>query len=667
MPRQLPGSSGGSRASAAGAVAALGTRTETRNSFTDGEAGVQSLRASGPATAARGHARAVANGAFSPSRYVARIDRRSGRELRAPIRPDELLVHAHRDRHPLQLAVQVLASRLVALTGSEWLVRRAVRGVDSLGSGLAAGLGALARSESAGRAARRLLGVAKSKDLLRLRGSRLCGRAAQARIESLRLQARAALAARDCARHLRILLTGATGFLGKEILVQAAEDPHVEEVVCLVRPQAIRHPRSGRLLGVVGPRRRGALLLRQLGIAGTTARKFRFVRGDVEKPRLGLGRREVARLRHRLTHVVHCAASVSFEASYEDSFRANVLGSRNALSLSLALQHARGSPFVSHLAIETSFVHGRAGRSQAPEGRLVFPAHFYNNFYELTKAMATLETERYMLERGLRVIQLMPSIVVGHSRTGNNRGDTKVVNAPVNAFGRAKQVLSRLAAGGWADRLRARALAPLATAFPADLTAELNLVPVDRVAAGVLAALTAPLAIGARIQLATDHRISAAAVARVVHEELGVRVHLFDPTLSRTGLALCLKPLLEALGETRLADCVERLAGVFGTYTEWGQPIHGVGNDVKILALPVLRPDTLLAFRMLCRHNAYVQEFGRVKRPDEVARRERLWEEALDSIELERGVAPATLPAVEFRRLLEQRIDLPHFRPAVRA
>ena len=50
--------------------------------------------------------------------------------------------------------------------------------------------------------------------------------------------------------------------------------------------------------------------------------------------------------------------------------------------------------------------------------------------------MASIETERFMYQAGLRVVQLCPSIVIGHSKTGNS-GDLKVVNAPVNAFGRA--------------------------------------------------------------------------------------------------------------------------------------------------------------------------------------------------------------------------------------
>ena len=105
---------------------------------------------------------------------------------------------------------------------------------------------------------------------------------------------------------------------------------------------------------------------------------------------------------------------------------------------------APGAAFVAHVAIETSYIHGRRKRSIAQEDALVFPRHFYNNYYELTKAMASLETDRALVEDGLRVTQLLPSIVIGHSRTGNNRGDTKVVNAPINAFGRAKEALDSL-------------------------------------------------------------------------------------------------------------------------------------------------------------------------------------------------------------------------------
>jgi nucleoside-diphosphate-sugar epimerase len=402
-----------------------------------------------------------------------------------------------------------------------------------------------------------------------------------------------------------------------------------------------------------------------LGIHGAAARRIRFVEGDIERPRLGLRPAEVSRLRQALTHVVHCAASVAFDGSYESSFRANVIGSRNALAFSLDLQRAPGSRFVSHVAVETSYIHGRLGHDVARENHLCFPKHFYNNFYELTKAMAAVETERMMLERGLRVVQLLPSIVIGDSRTGNNHGDTKVVNAPVNALGRVKRALDAAPSSAWPERLRAAVVGILGTRFPADPSAELNLITVDRVAAGILASLTAPQAIGARIHLATDNRIRSEQMAEVIRHELEVDVRMSDPTLTRTLTLPVAKALLGAMGEHKLASAFERLGALFGAYIEWGQPIHDVGDDVKVLALPARRPDTVGAFRMLCRHSRFVQEFGTVRNPDEIARRERLWERAIDEIEFETGRLAASVPAREFRRLLEARIALPAFRERV--
>jgi len=259
------------------------------------------------------------------------------------------------------------------------------------------------------------------------------------------------------------------------------------------------------------------------------------------------------------------------------------------------------------------------------------------------------------------VAQLLPSIVIGHSRTGNNRGDTKVVNAPINAFGRAKESAERLGAD-LAGRLKVWATGLVAGGFPGDRSAELNLVPVDRVAAGILAALHAPEAIGTRIHLATDNRIRSEDIVRITAEELGVSVRLADPTLYRNLTLPLVKALLLRLGEPRLANALEKLGTIFGGYSEWGQPIHDVGNDVRILGLPIRRPNTIHAFRMLCRHNKYVQEFGRVRDADEIARRERVWERAIDAIESKTGHEVGAMPAPDFRQHLAGEIDIKTFR-----
>jgi hypothetical protein len=214
----------------------------------------------------------------------------------------------------------------------------------------------------------------------------------------------------------------------------------------------------------------------------------------------------------------------------------------------------------------------------------------------------------------------------------------------------------------WQDRLRAAMVGLLGTRFPADPSAELNLITVDRVASGVLSALTVPQSIGARIHLATDHRIRLAQMARVIRDELEIEVRLADPTLTRLVTLPLARQLLCALGEDRLAHGFERLGVIFGGYIEWGQTIHDVGDDVKVLALPARRPDTVEAVRMLCRHSRFVQEFGMVRDPDEIARRERLWARTIDEIEFGTGRPASSLSAREFRGLLEARIELTGFR-----
>lgn len=603
----------------------------------------------------------------SPSRYIAKISLQTGKEILRPIDPDELLVHAHRDKNPIELAAQFLASRVIQFTGNEEKVRDGMRAVNRLGLKVAEAIGSATGSRAVERQTKKLIGVQDRDVFFRFREpTHLSEKEVRARIEKLQREARARLSARGRNPRLSVLLTGATGFLGKEFLTQVAEDRRVAEVVCVIRPEKIRDPKTKEVVKILSPAQRGALLLKRLDVKGVKARKFRFVDGDIEKPSLGIAPDELERLKKTLTHVIHCAASVSFDDTYENSYRANVQGCKNALEFALAIQNAKGSRFVNHIAIETSYIHGRKKRSIAQESALVFPRNFYNNFYELTKAMASMETDRALIEKGLRVAQLLPSIVIGHSRTGNNRGDTKVVNAPVNAFGRSKEATDELQGADLVSRGKAWMIANFAATFPSDRSAELNLVPVDRVVQGIVAALHVPEAIGERIHLATDNRIRAEDIARITKEEIGIDVRLADPTLFRNVTLPMVKTALEKLNEPKLANALDKLGTIFGGYGEWGQPIHDVGNDVRVLGLPIRRPSTEHAFRMLCRHNKYVQEFGKVRDADEIARRELAWEKAIDRIEFKTGRQVASIPAADFRRFLGQELDPKSFklRPA---
>lgn len=599
---------------------------------------------------------------ISPNRYIEKVSLATGEVLPVEIHPRQLLVKYHRDYHPVDVQARRVMSRLVRKTGDEEKARDRMREIRALGYRVS---DRIARwfGKDKDDVARALFGLKEREYYFRYKSPAYTKAQIDEAVAALQRQGAEKLDAVRQGVHLglRVLLTGGTGFVGKEILWQVAGDPDIAEVVVLIRPKTVKDRKTGEIVRVFSPAERGQELLKQLWLdAPEVANKFRFVAGDVEEPQLGIADDDLAVLKSTLTHVIHCAASVAFDDPYEESFRANVTGTLNALAFSRDLQKVPGSPFVAHLAIETSYIHGRQAHSVAREDEIVFPRNFYNNYYELTKAMASLETERFMLEEGLRVVQLCPAIVIGESRAGNNRGDTKVVNAPVNVFGRAHQALSQ-PKGNWAERSSASLIARMACIFPGDPSAELNLIPVDWVVRGIVGALKRTQAIGERVHLATDNRLTSDQIRQTVQEELGVEVRLAEPTLHRNVTLPVLTKALSSFKQERLANALEKLGTIFGGYSEWGQPVHEVGNDVRVLGLSLPRPNTLHAFRMLCRHNRWVQDYGSIKDLNEISRREKVWWELCLELERETGGEVGAMTAEEFQRALDDKLDTETF------
>jgi nucleoside-diphosphate-sugar epimerase len=600
-----------------------------------------------------------------PERYIEKVSLATGDVLAHEILPRQLLVHGHRDYHFVDVYARYMMSRVVKATGDEERARRKMKEVRALGHRTSRVLAKMIGQKDPEKVSKALFGLKDREYYFRYKKHGLSPDEIETILSRLKVEAAEKLAAVTSTGGpaIRVLLTGGTGFVGKEILWQAAHDDAIAEVVVVIRPKEILDRKTREVLQVLSPTERGEALMRQLWLETPEQRaKFRFIAGDVEEPALGVSAADLDELETRITHVIHCAASVAFDDPYEKSFRANVNGTLNALRLSHALQVAPQSPFVAHLSIETSYIHGRQTKQAAREDEIAFPRNFYNNYYELTKAMASLETERFMLDKGLRVVQLCPAIVIGDSKAGNNRGDTKVVNAPVNVFGRAQAALSAPRGKG-IRRSKAAMLARLACVFPGDPSAQINLITVDRVVAGIVAALKRPQAVGERIHLASDNRVTSQEIRDIVEEELGVSVKLAEPTLHRTVTLPLLTKVLTRLNQERIARILEKLGTIFSGYSEWGQPVHEVGNDVTLLGLSEERPDSRRAFRMLCRHNRYVQDFGKIKDPDEISRRERIWWEFASRAEERYGQPVGAMSATDFRTALEQSLDTDRFEP----
>jgi thioester reductase-like protein len=199
-----------------------------------------------------------------------------------------------------------------------------------------------------------------------------------------------------------VLLTGATGFVGKEILGRFLD--RGRPVFALVRAHD-DEAAAGRL---------------------EPHARLRPVAGDIERPGLGLDERTAAALAGEVTTVVHCAASVSFDLSLEDSRRVNVEGTRNVLDF------ARRVPALERLSyVSTAYVAGEPRRLFQEDELDV--GQSFRNPYERSK----FEAERMVRRRGegLPLQILRPSIVVGDSRTGRT-SSFNVLYGPLKAFAR---------------------------------------------------------------------------------------------------------------------------------------------------------------------------------------------------------------------------------------
>ncbi|HTE18245.1 MAG TPA: non-ribosomal peptide synthetase, partial [Armatimonadota bacterium] len=121
----------------------------------------------------------------------------------------------------------------------------------------------------------------------------------------------------------RILLTGATGFLGSRLLCELLSRTRAE-IVCPVRAESATEARH-RCLGAV----------RHLPFALPAEQEHRIVAlaGDVASPHLGLSETEWSRLTLGVDTVYHCAAQVNALLPYAALEPVNVGGTREALRL----------------------------------------------------------------------------------------------------------------------------------------------------------------------------------------------------------------------------------------------------------------------------------------------------------------------------------------------
>ena len=205
-----------------------------------------------------------------------------------------------------------------------------------------------------------------------------------------------------------VLLTGATGFLGRRVARELLRDPSLQ-LVCLVRSD---NPLSARA--------RLEAALAQAGITPDLLHsRVEALCGDVGEPALGLDAQTFDHWAERLDAVYHCAAQVDWVRGYAALRRVNVEGVRRLITLACR-HHAKRLVFASSLAV----CYTRDGPATIDEETDLLP--FVDGMplgYARSKCVAEALL-RKAAHRGLPVTVLRPALISGDSQTGaSNAGD----------------------------------------------------------------------------------------------------------------------------------------------------------------------------------------------------------------------------------------------------
>lgn len=216
---------------------------------------------------------------------------------------------------------------------------------------------------------------------------------------------------------LNILVTGAAGLIGGEVCARLVKAGHTVF--------ALTH-RTPEILGNDGiPVARAEVLKGNICLAGL---------GIVDAPDIDL--------------VVHCAASLMFDAPYDELEAINVGGTRNVVDFA----RNQGAAL---LHVSTAYVCGLRDGAIAEEA--VLTGTRFANGYERSKA----EAEAVVRASGVRHCIVRPAIVLGDSRTG-----------AIRKFDAMYQTFALIARG-------------LVREIPIAPGASLDFVPIDHVAEGI--------------------------------------------------------------------------------------------------------------------------------------------------------------------------------------
>jgi thioester reductase-like protein len=213
-----------------------------------------------------------------------------------------------------------------------------------------------------------------------------------------------------------VLLTGATGFVGMELLRRYLERGE-QHIYALVRA---RDPAEANA-------RLGGVIENVCGDRDVHRHRWTAIVGDICKPSVGLEPATRRHLAERVDDVVHGAATVSFSQPLPQSREVNVEGTKRLLEFAQECQAAGGLRCFSY--ISTAYVAGDHPGSF--DEKQLDVGQGFRNAYERSK----FEAEKIVSRTSTRLpVQIFrPSIIVGEQESGWT-ATFNVLYPPLKAF-----------------------------------------------------------------------------------------------------------------------------------------------------------------------------------------------------------------------------------------
>ncbi len=204
-----------------------------------------------------------------------------------------------------------------------------------------------------------------------------------------------------------VLVTGATGFLGRYIVRELLERPGLD-IVCLVRAASVAQARERLRLSLATARVDWSRYQHRLQVLA----------GAIEQPQLGLDDEAYQGLARQVGGIYHCAADVSWSRGYRRLRASNVLGTLELIRLACSGPLKRVN-FVSTISV----CFATPGPATIHEGTDMLP---YVEQMPLPYAQSKCVAEsllRRAAERGVPVSIVRPALISGDSLSGDANPD----------------------------------------------------------------------------------------------------------------------------------------------------------------------------------------------------------------------------------------------------